>query len=207
MKDDDARDDLLRRLGKLAKEQAQAPAPDAPALDDLARERIVAHLAANVPRKKASRGPYVLAGALALAAGIAFAVTRLGEPDPLPEYALYASGDSSARGPAPAAPKACVLKAGTVGSFELVASTEAARVEGPLVARAFLVKGGAVVAFPGKVEVSPQGSVRLQDDASKLAGATELRVVVARSAGDAELKVLGPPWSGNGWQVLRCAIE
>jgi hypothetical protein len=92
-----------------------------------------------------------------------------------------------------------------VGSFELVAQGE--KPPGPIVARAFLVRGDALLPWPGDLELSPQGSVRIVDSATKLIGATELRLVVARSPGDAEARARGSETSGRGWRVLRCAIE
>lgn len=205
MKDDDA---LLRKLGSLAKEQSARDAPPPAALDDLARERIVAHLAAKIPRRrKPSRGPYVLAAGLAVAAAVSFAITRAFAPDPLPEYAMVTSGESTSRGPSSAVPGGCVLHARDKGSFEVLARTQSTRVDGPLVARAFLVKGPDVVPWPGEVEVSPQGSARILGANEQLAGAQELRVVVARRADDAMTRARDSEPSGRGWQVMRCSIR
>lgn len=196
MSDDD---ELLKRLGALAKAQSEERAAEAP-LDDLARARIVAHLADRVPAKRPSPMRRIggAIGGLALAAALLLAITRFSASDPLPEYALQSSGASTVRGPSPAGPGRCVLQASEQGAFEMVASAERP-VSPPIVARAFLVKGDKLVPWT-EIETSAQGSVRVSGAASALTGAKELRVVVARSESEALAQ-------GNGARVLRCAIE
>lgn len=198
-------DDLLRKLGALERERAREE-PEVERLDDLARERIVAHLAANVaPRRRLLRATRI-AGGLVIAAGIAIVATRLATPEPLPEYALLSSDQSETRGPAgDRLELPCRIAAGE-GSFELVASSEN-RVSGDVVARAFLVRGADLEEWKGALEVSPQGSVRITGSSRALAGASELRVVVARSGRDAETKARSLGSSGATARVLRCKIE
>ncbi|MBX3186180.1 MAG: hypothetical protein KF819_04160 [Labilithrix sp.] len=197
-------DELLKRLGALAKAQAEEPPRGAAPLDDLARARIVAHVAERVAPARSSplRRIGSVAGGLALAAALLVVVTRLSGPAPLPEYALRSTGAATIRGPAAAPVNGCIVQSNDRGEFELVASTERP-VAPPVVARAFLVKGDDLVPWPD-VETSPHGSVRVTGAQSALAGASELRVVVARSESDA---LAGARGETKLARVLRCAIE
>jgi len=225
MNDDD--DTLLRSLGSVAAEQEHASelaelerlAKEDPAmqelleaarpLDDLAQARIVNELSAHVSRpKKAARSRVAIAaGALALAAGVALFVRGAGG-EGMPLYALEASGAASSR--APTAPASCALRAGPTGSFEVVARPNDA-LEGSIGAQAFVVRGGAVEAFTGEVEISAKGSVRITGENRSLSAASELRVVVGRAAQvtpvGALAKARASSSSGRGWQRLRCTIE
>src|SRR5687768_14792229 len=188
----DGDDKLLRRLGALAKDQdgglgadelaelerEAASDPNAKALleaarplSDDAQDRIAGNLAKQMggavvrPARWRSRAG-AIAGALALAAGIAVFVSRSG-PDAVPLYALDASGAANVRGPSPAG-SPCVLRASALGSFEVVARPHD-RVDGAIGAHAFLVRtGGAVEPFPTSIETSPQGSVRVFDENRRL---------------------------------------
>jgi hypothetical protein len=153
------------------------------------------------------------AAGLALAAGVALFVTHGAEPASLPLYALDVSGAATSRGPSASAPDtssgACTLHSSARGTFELVARTEATEA-GAVTARAFLVRGGETTPWPGALEVSSAGSVRILDSAERLRGATELRVVVGRkellAPDEALAKARGAARSGRGWQALGCAI-
>ena len=155
-------------------------------IDARAQERTVdalaTHLAPARPPARWRARVVVAAGGLALAASVALLFLAR-STEPLPVYALHASGAASSRGPAPAGASAddapCVLHASASGSFELVARPDDA-VQGSLDARAFVVRGGEVHAWEGALAISPQGSVRILDENRKLAGAEALRLVVGR---------------------------
>lgn len=207
-------------------------------LDAGARERIAADLAAHVPHgaaanvhsiSRAAQRPakgqwraraYAGAATLALAAGIAFVITRAPASAALPPYALEVTEAASLRGPSsangaavPADPAArtrgCNLRASARGSFEVLARTDQPGA-GDITAAAFVVHGGSVDPWTGALEVSPAGSVRIADSAGLLRGASELRLVVGRKAqlapADARAKAVGAAAAGPGWQVLRCAV-
>lgn len=199
--DADARGRIANALGDAL---ANRPAPSTSTASTAPRPSSVLR-----PARWRSRVGLV-AGGLALAAGVALFVGRSGE-GALPPYFLDSSGIASSRAGAGMAPPAsCVLQAGPRGSFELIARPNDAVTE-PIAARAFLVRGNDVAPFPSDLEISPKGSVRLFDESRKLTGATELRVVVGRrgelSPTDALVKARTTSPSGRGWQVLRCAVE
>lgn len=221
-------DRLLRRLGALAKDQEREPTAEELAelegvasLDADAQDRI----AANLEKQMGGKGGMVvrparwraqvgvLASGLALAAGVALFMSRSGT-DAVPLYALDTSGAASVRGPSTpssgATATTCVLRASSLGSFEVIARPHDP-VDGAIGAHAFLLRGGVVESFTTPLEISPQGSVRASGENQRLVGASELRVVVGRPSelgpDDALSKARGTATSGRGWQMLRCTIE
>jgi hypothetical protein len=180
-------------------------------LDDLAQERIARALTARLsPARRPMRSRIGMAAAgLALAAGVALFFGLSDRETGLPLYALDSSGAATSRAPAAAA-VACVVRADTRGSFELLARPNDA-VVGPIAAKAFIVRGAEVQPFEGDLELAAKGSVRLTGENRALTGASELRIVVGRpdliGPTDARAKAGAPSASGRGWQVLRCSIE
>lgn len=195
-------------------------------LDAAVRERIASALASRLAASQGRPVGRVLEGptrwrrrtagavtALALAAATALAVSKGTSIESLPSYALEVSGEqetrSGSRASEPRDAATCTLRAGDDGSFELLARP-ADRVGGAIAVQAFLVKGGEVTPWPGHLEVSPNGSVRVLDSSLALAGASELRLVIGRAglvtATDAPAKAKGVANGGRGWQVLRCTV-
>ncbi len=175
--------------------------------------RVEATASVTAPSRWGARAAAITA-TLALAAGVAFYVTRAPAPEPLAVYALDVSGSSTSRGPAatehqPLKPGGCVIDASTRGSFELLARTEGPSA-GNVAAYAFLIRAeDEPQHWPGALEVSASGSVRILESVELLRDARELRIVITRahvSAEDAREKARRAPTSGPGWQVLGCAI-
>jgi hypothetical protein len=180
-------------------------------LDQSSRDRTFEMLAAHVrpqatPITRLRSRIGAIAGALAVAAGIALFLARSG-PGDLPVYALDSSGASTSRAAPATDSNGCRLHASQRGSFELVVRPND-RVEGSVAAQAFLVRGVDVEPWSGAFELSPQGAARILDENPKLAGASELRIVVSRpGAVDPLAKARDPDARGRGFQVFRCTIS
>lgn len=180
-------DEFLKALGQAGRRErdgADEALADAPKLDDVAKERMVAAALGALgkgtgepvraekpaPRERARRPRLVAAGALSallLAAGVALFVGS--RKDPLPSYSASVRGGTEVwRGePAPGAPETpLVVRAD--GELEIVLRpAEPVRV--PLKARAFATKGDVVRSLPA--DVSGQGTARVAGRVDALLGA------------------------------------
>jgi hypothetical protein len=135
----------------------------------------------------------IVAGPLALAAALVLYVTvGTGPSGPeLPSYAVSATGQAAMRGPADAPTDRLRLPAaaGADGArFEIVARPATSVAPGapgapgvPVVAYVFAIGDGEdPSAVDAKVEIAPEGAVRITGTHRALQGARELRVVVAQ---------------------------
>lgn len=152
------------RSGRAAVKPAAAARPGGPVVRSLAR-RVA-----------------VFAGPLALAAAVLVWVMagRNGEPGHalLPDYAVSATSDQTMRGPAadPTPAAGLRLHAGDA-PFEIVLRP-ATRAGTRVVAYAFAIGEGEPNPIEAKVEIAPEGSIRIRGRARALQGAREVRVVV-----------------------------
>lgn len=204
----DATKDELARLeadGE-AKELLAASRP----LDEAARDRIAESLAAKMaPRRRAARAwgtTGVIAGGLALAAGLAFLVTRP-SPNALPGYTIDPVGPSSMRAPAPSA-GTCVLRADPDGTYELVVRPER-ELRGEVQAAVYAFDGRDSHNVAADVEIAPSGSIRITGRRATLIGAASLTVVIARPQGFARngaYRALHGETSEE-WQTVGCRVE
>ena len=123
----------------------------------------------------------VVAGPLALAAAVLIWVLagRNGETARalLPDYAVSASSDQAMRGPGDTAPSTGLRLHAGDAPFEIVVrpATSAGR---KVVAYAFAIGEGEPNPIDAKVEIAPEGSIRIRGRARALDGAREVRVVI-----------------------------
>ena len=132
-----------------------------------------------------SRRFAVLAAAFAVAGAVLVYVVagRRGEHGGtlLPDYAVAASSDQTMRGAVEPTRAALTLRGGAEGSFEIVArpsTTAGAKV----VAYAFAMGEGEPNAVDAKIEIAPEGSVRIRGRGRALQGAREVRVVIGTAS-------------------------
>jgi hypothetical protein len=129
----------------------------------------------------------VLAGPLALAAALVLFITSQrgpsgssGSPD-LPLYSVTASGEQAMRGSTEASTRLHLSKTTTKDArFEIVLRPATAP-PGKVVAYAFAMGGSAATepeALDAKIEIAPEGSVRITGPSRRLEGVREIRVVV-----------------------------
>ncbi len=198
-------DELLRRIGRIAKERDEGLDDEAAgvARDDVAHSRIADQLARELlgRRRRPATWVYASAGGVALAAAAALLLVRPAD-DALPLYAASAPAVRTMRGPE-ATPdgRGCELTLTEKGEV-VVELTPASAVRGPVHAHAWVVGDGAPSAWPGTMEVSSQGAVRLEAEARALRGAREVVVVVARREGRLTLDA-----SGADVRRLTCAVR
>lgn len=162
-------------------------------LGDAAEARIAERLGEpkvvpiTAAKKKAGAAARVaiLAGPIALAAAVLLHVTvgqRAGGPD-LPGYGVSATSEQAMRGPAAAA-SSLRIGGGADARFTILARPERAAAE-RVVAYAFAVPdapGADPSPLDAKIEVAPEGSVRITGAAHALRGAREVRLVVGAPA-------------------------
>ena len=117
---------------------------------------------------------------LAVAAAVLVYVGR-GDPThaSLPDYSVAATSEKEMRGTdvAAAPPTQLELRGGTDAVFELVVRPATA-VPIKIVAYVFAIGEGEPSAVDAKIEIAPEGAVRINGRARALAGAREVRVVV-----------------------------
>ncbi len=180
-----AEDDEVRAM-------AEASRPLGDAFEAKVAARATAALAPRVPARAARfakldvRRLGRIAAPLALAAAVLVWIGTQRAPEDegptLPEYALSVRGDVDTRGeeaPAPAA-SARLRVASATSSFEIgVRPAEAATDRVAAWAFTFAEPGADPTPLAADVEVSPQGAVRIRGKSSALAGAREIRVVLA----------------------------
>ncbi len=171
-------DDLLKALGAAGREErgeADKLAADAPALDDIARERMVnaAFETLGAPKEQAKPAPepkvkrpsttrIALFAAVAVAAAIALFFGFRGEA--LPGYELAVQGGASEwRGETPGVKSHVTVRAD--GTIELLLRPREP-VDRPVEARAFATRAGAEKSLP--VEVSAQGVARVIGRADRI---------------------------------------
>jgi hypothetical protein len=166
-------EDLLRALGKVAREQreeedrliAKEPALSRP-LDDLEQARIVAALKPRAKKSNPATWIVPLAAALAIAAGVFLFVGRKGGPA-LPAYELVVNaGDRDVRGA-----DAAVTEVRTLGpdsKFELLLRPKTAVKD--VSARGFLVQNGVAKTWNVRPLSSDDGAVRFTGTARSLFG-------------------------------------
>lgn len=215
-------DDLLKRLGAVAREQRSAqPDRDAPSLDADARARIADRLATQVSKptttaaapEKRGRVFAFVAGGLALAAALVLVLRRPGgqgeEGTAFPAYTFDDSAVAAKRGPGPGsvtAANVCNIHANDHASFLLVARPDEpiAKVD----AFAFVVRGREVTPWKTGPELSESGAVKLAGPTHVLVDVDELRLVVGRglTAEAAKEKATSLASRGSGWQLLRCGV-
>ena len=199
MKDDDVREALSRVRDHVRAERA-AHDREAAALVDASRplgaeveERIAARVSPK-PKVDARAGAdpkpgrvlafvrrnAVYVAPLAVAAAVLVYLGR-GETNHanLPEYSVVATSEKEMRGADQAAtPQAQLeLRGGTDAVFELVVRP-ATSVPVKVVAYVFAIGEGEPNAVDAKVEVAPEGAVRINGRARALTGAREVRVVL-----------------------------
>lgn len=162
---------------------------------DAAEERIAARVGkanANV-KASAKRGVLVpilrrvgvVAAPLMMAAAVVLYVVFAGSGEShavLPHYSIVASGEKEMRGQAEAASANLQLRGGPDAPFEIVVrptTTAGTKV----VAYVFAIGEREPNPVDAKVEISPEGSVRIRGRARALDGAREIRVVLG-TAGD-----------------------
>jgi len=173
-------DDLLKALGGVGREEREASerlAGEAPPLDDLARERMVAAALAESkaqpheapPTRTKGRGGRIamVVGLVAAAALLFLFLGRRGEM--LPAYELAVQGGTSEwRGEEQTAAGRVVVRAD--GTIELLLRPSAP-VTRPLDGRAFATRGVTTRSLP--VEMSAQGVLRVVGNAGEMFGAPE----------------------------------
>jgi hypothetical protein len=197
---DDARFDRVARgeadAAELAElERAAADDPELAARLEGSRPldpAVVDRIAASVPKPakpapKVVVGPWrrrltLAAGPLALAAAMLVYVTAQRGPSlpELPAYSVTALGEQTMRGPAEASARLHVAKTPERNArFEIVLRPATAPA-GKVVAYAFTLASSDAEPAPleAKVEVAPEGAVRLTGPSRALLGAKEIRVVV-----------------------------
>jgi len=130
----------------------------------------------------------LLVGPLALAAAIALYVTA--GPGPgvdLPSYEVTAAGEQSMRGPATSPTSGPRIRVGAPeATFQIVLRPEVT-VAAKVAVWAFTVGAGEPDALDAKVELAPEGGVRIRGKAKALLDAREIRVVVAPAEGPSRL--------------------
>lgn len=137
-------------------------------------------------RRDLGRRALAYVGPLALAAAVILYLvagrhTRSADEGPeLPVYAVTALGQQAMRGPAEPATR-LHLKTGADAGFEIVARPETAAAE-RIVAYAFVIGEGEPSPLDAKVEIAPEGSVRIRGTARALTGAREVRLVLGTPA-------------------------
>lgn len=170
-------DDLLKALGAVGREEREASerlAAEAPPLDDLARERMVAAALAETAAEARAARPkgrggriVMIVGLVAAAAILFFVVGRRSEM--LPSYELAVQGGTSEwRGEERTSSGRVVVRAD--GTIELLLRPSAP-VTRPLEGRAFATRGETTRALP--VEVSAQGVLRVVGNAGEIFGAPQ----------------------------------
>lgn len=216
-------DDVLKRLGAIARAQRDEAAPAAaPSLDEAARARITDALASRMapkvaaqPTSKPSRARTFafLGGGLALAAALVLVLRRPGaeraDSGAFPGYTFDDSAVAAMRGPAASAAPSrdCKIHASDHVAFTIVARPDDS-VAGRVDAYAFAVRRGEVTPWQTGADLAPSGAVKLSGEAHMLADVDELRLVVGRglAAPDAKAVAAGTTARGPTWQVLRCAV-
>ena len=171
--------DASRPLGADAEERIAArlsvkpsvTAPTAPAAPTAPKPgRVLAFVRRNA----------VYVAPLAVAAAVLVYVGR-GDPThaSLPDYSVAAKSEKEMRGAdvAAAPPAQLELRGGTDAVFELVVRP-ATTVPIKVVAYVFAIGEGEPSAVDAKIEIAPEGAVRINGRARALAGAREVRVVV-----------------------------
>ncbi len=123
------------------------------------------------------------AGPLALAAGIAFLVTRgpSGGGPELPAYALAATGEQAMRGDPTLASSTRIHAGAPTSKFEIVARPEVAATS-RVAAWAFVIGANTEVEptpLDAQIDVAPEGGVRIRGTGRALEGAREIRVIIA----------------------------
>ena len=114
---------------------------------------------------------------LAVAAAVLLYMGRADEAHVgLPDYSVMATGETEMRG-ADQPHATLELRGSASGSFEIVARP-ATTVPSPVVAYLFAMGEGEPNPVDAKVDIAPEGSVRIKGQARGLAGARELRVVL-----------------------------
>lgn len=220
-------DDLLKRLGAVAREQrSEKPDGEPPSLDADARARISDALASRMAPKVAkpigavdrpgrARVVAFVGGGLALAAALVLVLRRPeatgtgGTPGAFPGYTFDDSAVAAMRGPASSAAPSrdCKIHANDHAAFTIVARPDDA-VAGRVDAYAFVVRGDDVIPWRTGADLAESGAVKLSGPTHVLADVDELRLVVGRglAAPDALAMAKGNAARGPTWQVLRCAV-
>jgi hypothetical protein len=205
-------DPLLRRVAAVAAEEESGPGADAPPLSAQRREQMVQAALRVVRVPSRVRRPLTLGAVLltplALAAGF-LVLLRPSRPEPLPPFALEASGGNErARGAPEAAGPLALLPDAPV---EVVLRPPVA-VAGVGV-RAFLSGAGGWSEISVAPAVSEAGVMRVRGRAGALfadrRGAFVLHLLVGRSAvlEDAERLVRLGETQGPGWQRLSIPLQ
>ena len=139
----------------------------------------------EVPATKVNRVPrrgFVIAGSLALAASVAL---YFGVREPalsgvlLPDYSVVASSQKEMRGADEARPS-LELRGGPDAEFEIFARPAATT--GKVVAFAFAMGEEEPNPIDAKVEIAPEGAVRIRGRARALGGAREVRIVLGTAS-------------------------
>jgi len=221
----DQHDELLIRLGALAREQDEAAERDPRAeallapLDGEFRDSLARKLGAaearstgksNVVPLRRGRVATVVVALAAAAALVFFVSTRSTEPA-LPEYAMTATGgDQEVR--STHAPKPSEIKLSTGGRLQVV--LRPAQPTKLAEARAFLVRDGVATPWAVPLETSDEGSIRLAGETSKLfpngAGRWGVLLIVGRAAKvsvePATAAKMFATGTGDGVQVHRLEV-
>lgn len=210
-------DDVIARIAKNAapapaSAPARAPAPASAPASASAPARAPAPASAPAKVVPLTRRVARFAAPLALAAAVVLYL-GLREPSPsgalLPAYSVVAGGPKEMRG-ADDASSTLVLRGGPDAEFELLARP--ATTTSKVVAYVFAIGEGEPNPVDAKIEIAPEGAVRVRGRARALEGAREVRIVLgtatdsitryedaltrARSgASDAKVRVLVVPIS------------
>lgn len=212
----DREDDLLARLGAVAREEDEALADDPRARELLApldasfREELAAKLGAKPPAKVVPLWRRFAPAALGIAAAAAlaiFALSRGSAPD-VPEYAMTVTGgDKDVR----SAHAPSTLKLSPGSRFEVL--LRPAHPTSEVATRAFLVQNGVARPWDAPLEVSPAGAIRVAGETSKLfaAGPGEYGVLLLVGAPrkvDVDLAAAAQIWATGlaGAQVHRVQV-
>lgn len=228
VRDDRRDDDAFERVarGEAAEDEVRPELEGARPLGPDAVDRIVARVTKSAPPAASSKPARVVplrqrlapwAAPLALAAGFVLFLTIRGVSDStgggavLPGYTVAATGQQAQRGAPPGNGSADRLRIGRApgARFEIVARPETSASDAKIVAYAFTMPEAAPL--DADVAISRDGAVRIVGDARALAGANEIRVVVAtpESVGSFE-GALAHAKSGAGdsrLRVLRIPID
>ncbi len=177
------KDDPLVRIGE-AERDAQNVSPEKRDVEPVVEVRPTEASAKGGVSEAASpwRRLVLAAGPLALAAAMILYVTSQSGPSvaDLPAYTVTAVGAQPIRGPAGSSTRLRVPKAARSDArFEVLLRPATAPQE-KVVAYAFTFQGSASEPAPleAKVEIAPEGAVKLTGSSRALEGAAEIRIVV-----------------------------
>ena len=129
----------------------------------------------------------VVVAPFAVAAAVFVYLGRGGEPGPrLPEYAIVAGGEKEMRGADDAPAGVLQVRGGPDAAFEILARPMTSAGGSKVIAYVFAIgedRASEPNPVDAKIDIAPEGAVRIRGRSKALTGARELRVVVATAGG------------------------